>query len=106
MRLSALYWAYCLGAKDTGDWTTWIQKSFNEGSINPREYNEHSLSLEIILGWSLIRISVVVLTPVVLSLAIGIWFQSRNPTDLVMVQTAWGIATYIVTTGTCEFFLY
>jgi hypothetical protein len=95
--LSALHWAYHSGAKDARDWTTWIEESLNE------EDDEHGFSIEIVLGWSPIRISIVVLTAVILSLAIGIWFQSRNPTDLVTVQTAWGIATYIVTAGTCEF---
>jgi hypothetical protein len=101
--LSDLQWAYHSGAKNAREWTTWIQESFNKNSNDPRRDREHSLSLEIVLGWSPIRISLIVLTPVILSLAIGIWFQSRNSKDLVTIQTAWGIATYIVTTGTCEF---
>jgi hypothetical protein len=61
------------------------------------------LSLEIVLGWSPLRISIMVLGPVLLSLAIGLWFQSKNPTDLATIQTAWGIASYSVTAGSCEF---
>jgi hypothetical protein len=104
--LSNLLWAYRSGAKDPRDWTTWIHKSMNGESTNPQKNPLHGLSLEIALGWSPIRISIVVLTPVILSLVIGIWFQSRNPTDLVTIQTAWGIVTYIVTTGTCRLFFF
>jgi hypothetical protein len=84
--LSNLLWAYKSGAENAGDWTAWIHESLNEGSTNPRK--GPGLSIEAVLGWSPIRISIVVLTPVILSLVIGIWFQSRNPTDLVTVQTA------------------
>jgi hypothetical protein len=45
----------------------------------------------------------VVLGPVLLSLIMGLWFQSRTPTKLATIQTARGIASQIVTTGSCEF---
>lgn len=63
------------------------------------------LSLEIILGWPAIRISVVVLLPVVLSLVIGLWFQSRDWTDLATIQTAWALASYIVTAGGYKYYV-
>jgi hypothetical protein len=62
----------------------------------------HDISLEIVLGQSPLRIAIVVLQPFLLILAIGLWFQSRNPTNLATVQTVWGIASYIVTAGSCE----
>ncbi|KAL9572289.1 hypothetical protein ACKAV7_003490 [Fusarium commune] len=55
--------------------------------------------LELVLDWSVTRISIVVLVPVLLSLAIGIWLNSKAWTDLATIQTAWGTASYIVTAG-------
>jgi hypothetical protein len=75
----------------------------NNGSLDPQHSPENGLSLEVVLGWSPVRISIVILSPIILSLAIGLWFQSRNPRDLITIQTAWGIATYVVTTGSCKF---
>jgi hypothetical protein len=49
-----------------------------------------------------ICISVVVLFLIILSFSIGMWFQSRDPTDLVTIQTAWGIASYVATAGGCK----
>lgn len=60
-------------------------------------------SLEIVLGWSVARIAVVILIPVVLSLVIGLWFNSKDWTDLTTIQTAWSIASYIVTAGGCKY---
>ena len=54
----------------------------------------NSFSLEIVMGWSPFRIILVIFVPVILSLAIGLWFQARDPTDLATIQTAWGIASY------------
>jgi hypothetical protein len=81
-------------------WTKWIRNILNEVKDQPDTCAESKqISLKIVLGWSPSRISIVVLGPFWLSLAVGLWFQSRNPTDLAMIQTAWGIASYIVTTG-------
>jgi len=96
-------------------WMEWIHTNLNDSCNKtmtpyspfrfPEERSPTShLSLEIILGWSAIRISLVVLIPVILSLIIGIWFQSRNWTDLTTIQTAWTIASYIVTSGGRESF--
>jgi hypothetical protein len=59
------------------------------------------LSLAIVLAWSPLRISIVVLGPVLLSLAVGLWFQARDPTDLATIQTASAIASYIFTARSC-----
>ncbi|KAF5977936.1 hypothetical protein FCOIX_6268 [Fusarium coicis] len=60
---------------------------------------EGEYGLELVLDWSVTRISIVVLIPVLLSLAIGIWLNSKAWTDLATIQTAWGTASYIVTAG-------
>ena len=99
-RLSSLL-GFCSG--DEKEWTDWIHERLNELKFEPDGgYLSKQLSIEIVLGWSPLRISIVVLGPFLLSLAVGLWFQSRNPMDLATIQTAWGIASYIVTAGSCE----
>ncbi len=86
------------------DWTKWIHKILNDLQNEPDSGpDSKQLSLEIVLGWSPLRITIVVLGPILLSLAVGLWFQSRNWTDLATIQTAWGIASYIMTSGSGEF---
>lgn len=55
-------------------------------------------AIELVLGWSMTRISVVVLLPVLLSLANGVYLNAQDWSDLATIQTAWGTASYIVTT--------
>jgi hypothetical protein len=64
---------------------------------------EGTYALELVLDWSVARITFVVLLPVLLSLAVGVWLNSRDWTDLATIQTAWGTASYVVTAGGCEF---
>lgn len=82
-------------------WADWIHKCLNQNSTDL--VTDGAYSLEIKLGWSASRISVAVLVPVILSLVIGCWFNSRDWTDLATIQTAWGIASYIATAGGCEY---
>ncbi|KAH6865307.1 hypothetical protein BKA58DRAFT_242624 [Alternaria rosae] len=91
-------------SKDTGEqWTRWIHENINRGSNEPLDEDvEDHLSLEVVLGWSALRISAIVLMPVMLSLAIGLWFQWSNPKDLATIQAAWSIASYVVTASGCE----
>lgn len=70
---------------------------------NSHDVLHGSYSLELVLGWSSTRISVVVLLPVLLSLAIGIYLNSSNWSDLATIQTAWGTASFVVTAGGCRF---
>ncbi|KAF5653745.1 hypothetical protein FCIRC_14008, partial [Fusarium circinatum] len=77
-------------------WSDWIHSTLNKSSLDVRE---GEYGLELVLDWSVTRISVVVLVPVLLSLAIGIWLNSKAWTDLATIQTAWGTASYIVTAG-------
>ncbi|KAI0545809.1 hypothetical protein F4679DRAFT_559867 [Xylaria curta] len=68
-------------------WADWIAKNINEKNY----------ALEIVFDWSPLRVSIALLAPLVLSLVIGLWFNSRNWNDPAIIQTAWGIASYIVT---------
>jgi len=77
-------------------WADWIHCVLNNSSQSPQE---GVYSLELVLDWSVTRISVVVILPVLLSLGIGIWLNSSDWTDLATIQTAWGTASYIVTAG-------
>jgi hypothetical protein len=84
-------------------WTNWIHKTINNSSTDPRADSDgNSLSIEVVMGWSPFRISVVILFPTLLSLVIGIWFNSRNWSDPTTIQTAWGIASYVATAGGCK----
>ncbi|PVH85824.1 hypothetical protein DL98DRAFT_376870, partial [Cadophora sp. DSE1049] len=78
------------------EWVSWLTH-LNNDSSNPVEGD--MLSLEIILGWSVPRISIVVLTPVLLSFAIGMWLNSKDWSDATTIQTAWSVASYIATAG-------
>lgn len=78
------------------DWARWIHQEFNNGS---HDVLEGKYSLELILEWSPTRITIVVLFPVLLSLAVGLWLNAQDWTDLATIQTAWGTASYIVTAG-------
>lgn len=80
-------------------WANWIHFNLNAGSY---DLLKGSYSVELILDWSAARISVVVLLPVLLSLAIGLWLNSSAWTDLATIQTAWGTASYVVTAGGCR----
>ncbi|TRX96446.1 hypothetical protein FHL15_002718 [Xylaria flabelliformis] len=77
-------------------WADWIHQALNDGS---NDVTKGTYALELVLSWSIARISIVVLLPVLLSLAIGIHLNAQNWTDLATIQTAWGTASYIVSTG-------
>ncbi|KAF3060053.1 hypothetical protein GL218_04744 [Daldinia childiae] len=77
-------------------WAVWIHTVLNEDS---HKVPKGSYSLELVLDWSAKRISAVVLLPVLLSIAIGIWLNSMDWADLATIQTAWGTASYVVTAG-------
>lgn len=77
-------------------WASWVHRVLNDGS---NDVPNGTYALEIVLGWSATRISVVVLLPVLLSLVVGLYLNSRDWSDLTTIQTAWGTASYVVTTG-------
>ncbi|KAI0861077.1 hypothetical protein F4860DRAFT_476769 [Xylaria cubensis] len=77
-------------------WADWIHQALNNGS---NDVTKGTYALELVLSWSIYRISIVVLIPVLLSLAIGLHLNAQNWTDLATIQTAWGTASYVVSTG-------
>jgi hypothetical protein len=84
-------------------WANWIHQTLNNSSL---DVVDGTYAIEVVLDWSATRISIVVLFPVLLSLAIGLWLNSAAWTDLATIQTAWGTASYVVTAGGCKFLLF
>lgn len=103
--LSQLFVAYRTGvyppkSKVAEMWGDWIFENLNGGCKYPLEDDrnkilEGSLSLELIYGWSAFRLSLVIVIPVLLSLAIGIWYVEATAD----VVAAWTISLYIVTSA-------
>jgi hypothetical protein len=80
-------------------WADWIHCVLNQ---NSQEVPRGEYSLELVLDWSIPRISFVVILPVLLSLAVGMVLNAKDWTDLGTIQTAWGTASYVVTAGGCK----
>ncbi len=81
-------------------WLNWTQETFNRGDTND---DEHCLALELILKWSVSKICIYGLTPVIFSLAIGFWFQYSQAGDhLAIVQTAWAISSFVIGASSSE----
>ncbi|KAK1723149.1 uncharacterized protein BDZ83DRAFT_627166 [Colletotrichum acutatum] len=81
--------------------TTTVLQTCNCSCIRTSEGESQSTShllgeIELVLDWSVTRFAVVILTPVVLSLVIGLWFNSKDWTDRTTIQTAWSIASGFV----------
>lgn len=84
-------------------WANWVHQVLNNSSL---DVLDGKYAIEVVLDWSPTRISIVILFPVLLSLAIGLWLNSAAWTDLATLQTAWGTASYVVTAGGCKFSLF
>ncbi|KAF8241844.1 hypothetical protein K440DRAFT_208150 [Wilcoxina mikolae CBS 423.85] len=80
--VNQIYYEYMM-AVNRDAWIEWIWDTITT----------RNLSIELILGWSVARISVVVSFPVILSFVIGMWYMKATGD----VQTAWTIASYVVT---------
>ena len=74
----------------------WIDSQFNR-PINGDPNKYHSVQLK--LAWSVWRISLFIMVPTILSIAIGFYYQAADGD----VQTAWTISSYIVTTSGSEY---
>lgn len=81
-------------------WMEWVHGYLNSGSADPRV---GSYTLELLLRWSITKILVYGLLPVVGSLVAGVAYMQVRMRDagdfgegLAVVQTAWGIASYVV----------
>jgi hypothetical protein len=96
-----LYYDFNAGRRDHDDeWKKWIHRNFNRGDSFP---GSRSLALRLVLRWSAKKILLFTFVPILLSLAIGFWFIfDRGQADedyATVVQTAWTVASYIVTTA-------
>jgi hypothetical protein len=82
----------------------WIFRNLNGQSPDARSKRTYDapldsricLSLELIYDWSAFRASVAVVSPLLLSLIIGIWYMKRYDD----VVTAWTISMYIIGSAT------
>jgi hypothetical protein len=81
-------------------WTDWVHKFLNSSSPDPRK---GGYTLELVLRWSITKIIIYGLLPVIGSFAVGIGYMQGCMSDaadfgtyLAVVQTAWGIASYVV----------
>jgi hypothetical protein len=127
--LTELYKEMQSGEPDYGSrWLVWIQRHFNNipestfkeifhknpdgrpstlGTVNAES---GKYALQLILHWSMPKIVFWGFLPILLSLAIGFWYmyEPRDPGEdpLAIVQTAWGIASYIITAGARELTTY
>ena len=83
-------------------WNEWIHKHLNNNSSIP---SEGRYSIELLFSWSVWRLAVATSIPVVLSLIVGLWYQTLEPREVREdpTETAWVIATYIITAGACEY---
>lgn len=64
---------------------------------DPRANNAPCLTLSLVIKWSITKIAIYGFTPILLSLAIGFWFQYSQEGDRVaVVQTAWTISSFII----------
>jgi hypothetical protein len=89
-------------------WSAWMFKKLNgySKSTDTRKpattykmpLDGKTLCLELIYGWSAIRFSIAAVVPLILSLAIGIWYM-KHFDDVV---GAWTISLYIVTSAAGE----
>lgn len=71
---------------------------------SPREHHRRTephthYSLEVVLGWSPRRIGLVVFTPVLISLVVGLVLNSRDWSSVEVVEMSWVVGTYVATTG-------
>jgi hypothetical protein len=71
-----------------------VQKNLNNGKNNPLEGR---YSLQLIYDWSSYRLALVVVIPLLMSIAIGFWYMTVGD-----VVTAWTLALYIVTAAAGE----
>lgn len=84
--------------EDVGEaWMKWVGSNLNGGKEETGEEAggplEGRWSLELVYDWCPYRLSAVVITPLLLSLIVGVWYMRSNGD----VITAWTLALYIVT---------
>ncbi|KAL3419575.1 hypothetical protein PVAG01_08073 [Phlyctema vagabunda] len=71
-------------------WVGWVREQFNKKQRYP---TESAYSLELIYGWSPVRLTIAVVAPTLFSFLAGLVYMIQTDD----VQTAWTISSYIVT---------
>jgi hypothetical protein len=99
--LSQFFLAYKASNRHSDDavaiaWQGWVRRNLNSDKNNPLEGR---YSLQLIYEWSSYRLCVIVIVPLVLSFALGLWYMLETGD----VTTAWTIALYIVTAAAGKF---
>ncbi len=80
-------------------WKDWVFENLNCKSCNPVRGR---YGLQLVLRWSTTKIVLYTSAPILLSLAVGLWYtlgHHAGADAYVVTQTAWTIASYIVTTA-------
>ncbi|KAI1114947.1 hypothetical protein F5Y14DRAFT_149006 [Nemania sp. NC0429] len=101
LALLELYYDFVARRRDNDEaWKSWVQKHFNAGDTFPGDLR---LGLRLILTWSISKIVFFVAVPVVVSFVFGLayTFAVSGPgvDHVAVVQTAWTVSSYIVTTA-------
>ncbi|KAF2736650.1 hypothetical protein EJ04DRAFT_489580 [Polyplosphaeria fusca] len=77
-------------------WLPWIQEHFNAGD-HSQQPHEARYGLQIIQRWSATKLAVFGSVPILLSFAVGFWFQFSVEGELTAVtQTAWTISGFVI----------
>jgi len=101
--LSEMFLDYYSGEPDYEDrWLHWIQEEFNLAHNNPANGR---YALQLLFRWSPVKIVLYGSSSIIFSLVIGFWYQwkggqfpgAAESDTVAIVQTAWTIASYIVT---------
>ncbi|KAI0531553.1 hypothetical protein GGR58DRAFT_508365 [Xylaria digitata] len=74
-RLLNVYKKWYVSPLTAYPWADWIHRTFNNES---NDVTKGTYALEVVIGWSMARISIVVVLPVFLSLAIGLYLNAQN----------------------------
>jgi hypothetical protein len=96
--LARLYYEFRHPGKDFGRrWETWIHENLNQSDYDP---TKRSFSVQLVLRRSIAKIVAYGTAPLVVSLAIGFWYQFWYPTTSdsrnAIIQTAWTTSSYII----------
>jgi hypothetical protein len=86
-------------------WGKWVRLNFNSVDFEetqPGQKPSPYQSLELVLRWSPLKIAVYGLSPILLSLLVGFWYQFSHEGDPVAIaQAAWGISSSILAASGC-----
>ena len=102
--MAQFYLAYRASYRHSDDtvakaWQGWVHRNLNDCKNNPLEGR---YSVHLIYDWSSYRLTFTFAVPLILSLALGIWYMVKTGD----VTTAWTISLYVVTAAAGKCLLY